>query len=499
MLSHVGVNKFCIVNFTGYRKNWGCQATSWELMKFLNGAMPQHPLPEFSYVPLLPACDIDAESEKYIPAIYAAIEAVGAQAPNSAKALALLERICVERYGFWVEDVRAADVVFFQGEGTMSGSTEYRPGARLLLLPFVAKHAWHKPIFSLNQSIFGTDHDLLKAVARTYNSFDFTAVRESASFDFARGIGFEEVCYVPDAAFLTKPSPDPDLPVLSPQKEYFCVTGTALRQENSEKLLWEAVERIIDDIGLTPIIAVSKDKRLEKIAARLAPNQYELVPRSVYYPAVAHVLQQCKFLIGGRYHMAIMAAAVGTPAILLRGNTFKNEGLAAMLRSPYPVRAADDTMGILADVRDLMANLPRERRRLSEAVREVAAALDAAQRWFTAALRGENPDRSGFVTPPKATVPPDSFACYSAVGTRVPNLSKFDRWSPAQRFGERASLEETLELLLAGEEGDPIATRAMLRQALKKEQQDVGRLPQSLKRRLALSLANGSDGLFEPS
>jgi polysaccharide pyruvyl transferase WcaK-like protein len=459
------IKKFCIVNFTGLHKNWGCQATSWELLKFLNEAIATDPLPEFSYVPFLPVRDLDNKTPEDIHDIYAAIDTIETDRSGAERALGFLERQCRERYGFWADEARDADVIFFQAEGTMMGSTEFHTGARLFLLPYVAKRAWGKPVISLNQSLFGRDEQLLRAAAQVFAAFDIFALRESASLELARELRIKNACYVPDAAFLTRASPDPLLPQLDDRQEYFCLTGSALRDDNHHEKVLQIADRIRRETRLVPVLAAAKDTALVERAREVwSHGEYEVVSSQTHYPAIAHLLKSCKFLLGGRYHMAIMAAAIGTPSILLRGNTFKNEGLASMLRSPFPVRSVDNHEAIFSDALTLLSRLPDVRAQLREAVSDINDAFEPARTWLNAFFKGVVRDFSAFVEPPPTRLSQELIDVYCTHAEKGVDAKKFRKRGGA--FGQRVPVEDLLEPLLAASQGDPLRTRTAVAQLL---------------------------------
>ena len=68
------------------------------------------------------------------------------------------------------------------------------------------------------------------------------------------------------------------------------------------------------------------------------------------YRDVARIISQCKFLIGGRYHLAILAASTGTPFVLLPSSTHKTSGLIELLDYSLPVRRFDDIDGLREDI-----------------------------------------------------------------------------------------------------------------------------------------------------
>jgi hypothetical protein len=464
-----GAKKICIVNFTGDRQNWGCQATSWEFLKFIVGAFPRGSLPKLSFVPLLPRCDIDAElSDRYLRDIYDAIHTVVRRHTGAGSALRLLESICLSRYGRWADEVRSSDVVFFQGEGTMTGSDFVR-GARLILLPFVAKHAWGKPVLAMNQTFFSCDADFSAAAAAAYNSFDFVAVRENISFDAASSLGIAAY-HIPDLAFLAKAAPHPEIP-MGAHHDYFCVTGTALPSPDAHEQLFAVADQVRRASGLRPMIAASTaaDQRLEQLAvATWANNAYDIVPRTLSYLEAASAMSRCKFVLGGRYHMSIIAASMGVPSVLLRGNSYKNEGLAAMLQGSLRVRSLDDEVGVLADVRVWTEGGDRPRLEFRSAVEAVMSSIGAAKDWFTSALHGGNarvPDC--FSQPPGS---PMSAAAhqepYCTLAREQARSFAYPVLPSHKRYGKPVSPDAFLAPLFSALEVDREGSAAIIRQVV---------------------------------
>jgi polysaccharide pyruvyl transferase WcaK-like protein len=439
----------CFVNFTGLRANWGCQATSFELLKLVDGCFGDDVSPQYSFVPLLAQTPLELDLDQRLPEIFAAFEKVATNACDKADALSLLEEICLARFGDWADLVRTADLVVFQAEGTMSGRFEFRTGPGVFLLPFVAKHAWGRRVISLNQTLFSTRPEMTAMVRHALAAFDFVAVREAFSVAFARAEAIP-CAYVPDAAFLTRPCPDARLPTLVEGESHFCVTGSALKEVEGSRHIFELADKIRSATGSTPVLAAASDRTLIELAAEnWAAGSYKVVPKNVHYPAVASILERCDFLLGGRYHMAIMAAAVGTPTLLLRGNTPKNEGLAAMLGSPYPVRRADDTEAVVADARRLVENLPAERAKLREIVAEIVGTLERAQAHLANTVRpGHWPPFDAAA----AEISPEISPEYAELAARKEPPKA---WPPKDA---PVKVQQVLPPLLAGLSGDPQRT-----------------------------------------
>ena len=56
--------KAAIINFTGGRENWGCQATSDEMLRFCRGIIACWPQSEIMLVPCLPKHALDSFIER---------------------------------------------------------------------------------------------------------------------------------------------------------------------------------------------------------------------------------------------------------------------------------------------------------------------------------------------------------------------------------------------------------------------------------------------------
>jgi polysaccharide pyruvyl transferase WcaK-like protein len=486
------IRRICIVNFTGERANWGCQATSWELLKFLNGALSHDRLPSVSFVPLLPRCRIDLEyGVKEIESIYDAMKICAAD-PGDAAPAAYLEHVCQARYGHWLESARTADLIVLQGEGTMTG-TDFVRGARLLLLPFVAKQIWKKPVISLNQTLFICEDEFEEIAAAAFNCFDINGVREPISLDVARRIGIRKVLHVPDTAFLAKPARDASPLEFEPNSRYFCVTGTAFPGEDVHEKIFDIAAQVRDQTGLVPVVAASTlaDRKLEVMAQKAwAPSSYKVVPFNAFYPTAMAAMSRCEFVMGGRYHMAIMAAAVGTPAVLVRANSFKNESLSALLDAPNPVRSVDDRNGILADALSVLGSHGAVAANLRAATAVVLETLKTAQRWLSAALRGQQdvadhtletaPGRPiglmNFIEPYRTT------ARNQAASLAYPD-------EPTRQFGRVPSPLSMLGPLLANIEEDASRNVAAIRQLFASDPSLAERCPAELKRKVDNAIA----------
>ncbi len=409
--------KVAIINFTGGRENWGCQATSDEMLRFCSEVFARAAPVEIALVPCLPKHALDTVIErvhgKRIRRIFAA------ECPRPSD-LRFLEGLVERRFGTMIERVRTSDVVIFQGEGTMGPKVHFR-GLRFFALPFLAKHLWRKPVVSLNQSFYAARPSDLAVAANIYRHFDIVALREGQSYALYRSLGIGQPLLCPDLAFRAQPAEGARHHADQP---YFCVTGSAAMDEYDLGAYATLIRDLAAATGLKPLLLYSKqdDSRLlTAVAEALPAGRYAAVnsKHMATYDAILPILRDAHFVIGGRYHTAVTALAQATPVILLPANTHKNEGLATMLGIDLPVHAIADGKAILAEAEALM-RLGNGR---GDAIRKGLARVAERQEAFAAHLArfiaGGNREAAidPLLTPdlPAATVKPQNAAIYAQV------------------------------------------------------------------------------------
>lgn len=373
--------RVCIINFTGERTNWGCRATSWELVRLLNRHWPGRETFLLDVIPLVPHHDLDRK----IPAQYGSeIRAALTNAVPTDAQKALILRITQERYLHYVDVIKRADLVLFQAEGTMTG-TDFLRAERLLLLPWLAKHVFAKPVISVNQTLFSADAEFSQIIFTVFGALDQIWVREPASQRWLQANGFQHARLVPDTTFLTDPLDHGDLWKTLEGKDYFCVTGSAALLENHIPNYLAAVRSIAEATDLFPVFLCSVDMGLPKYAMEHWPEgSFEQINPGLIYPAVAHALGRARFLVGGRYHLSILAAISGTPSVLIETNTYKLTGLVEMLEVDWPIRKIGCWEHLKSDVRIILNSLLSTRPRLKLRASALRAETSSAfQAWYS--------------------------------------------------------------------------------------------------------------------
>lgn len=383
--------KIALTNYTGGRSNWGCRATSIGLVDFLrNECLP--PDAQLDTVPLPVSHDMDWLHEAVhghrLRAIYSSSH------PNEAD-LELLEALVRERFGVYHDVVRDADMVVFQGEGSV-GPGNFLRNVRLFGLPFLASRKWKKPVISLNQTIYAAGQDDRRVLASIFCGFDIVAVREAASYFFAREMGLSDrlVCS-PDMAFRDVQATTET--VVSDER-YFCVTGSAALKKLDERKIADAVDRIAGATGLTPVLLHSRRQDRELLVNKLPASRSIGKDTMPDHRNMISLLAGAKFVFGGRYHSAVSALSQTTPPILLPGNTFKSEGIADLIGVDFRVFAPSETAAIVAASLDLCARQDQYRSRIAAGLARIADMHSAFAGLMRESLSGQRVDVSRFTS-----------------------------------------------------------------------------------------------------
>lgn len=444
--------KVVVLNYTGDRANWGCQATSRNLLDFLRSSLAGAPQLDVATIPLPRSHAVD---ELVAAAHGGRIRDIYAAEHPGIDDLHFLESIIRERFGDSLTPVETADVVVFQGEGSI-GPQRYLRNVQLLGPPFLAAHLWRKPVLAMNQTIYACDDDDARILARIFGRFGLVAVREARAYAFSRSIGIDGVVLCPDLAFAAaRCVPADHAPI--PRVPYFCVAGATVLATDSVEPTLTAVRQIAVRHGLRPVFVFSRPmdngivRAMTKMPGDLEPD---VVSASDFgrFEQILPLLANATLVLGRRYHTAISALAEGTPVILLPGNTFKSEGLGPMLGLDIPVISSQDTSAIVAEADRIVEAGERLRGRIRGAVHRVrglhARFGEVVRRFVTGATPTAIPDclRPDPPTYP-ATGPHDALYQSENREPRHPS-ALLSRWR-LHRLRKTADFHRSLEASLA--------------------------------------------------
>lgn len=347
--------RISILNWTGDRQNWGCQATSQGLLEDLRDAVGPDQELCLHLVPLGHKTFGDRVAEMIFRRFIADYIAAQATSVVADWWFLWLNRLI---HGSHVARVAQADVVLFMAEGTMNGQSFFR-NHRLLMLPVLAAKRFAKPVLSLNQTLYTTDPEFRSIIRTAYSHFELVAVREPASLSFAREIGLPQALLFPDSAFRARSNGRPlrELvtgPVTAP---LVCLTGSGDCSVKESAQHFQIVMEFARTNGVQVCGLLWRRKEIDTLRqiARAAGGQTLLFPApGLAYEDVSALLAQSACLVGGRYHSAIQAAAVATPFVVLPSGSHKTQGLLKLLDYPLRERAFDDAAGIQTDLIDVL-------------------------------------------------------------------------------------------------------------------------------------------------
>jgi len=319
--------KIVILNYTGYRDNWGSQATSRGLLQWVASALMKNEPCDIDIVPYPPSHWIDYwQQSKYgdfLEHLYLNIDTTYSD-------LKKLETLCRHRFGNLLTRLAQADLVIFQGEGSIGSSRAFQR-TQLFGLPVLAKRLYRKKVITINQTISFSTPDQEKKLQSIFSLFDCNYVREKASLDACASVGWPKIEFIPDAAFYYY---TPTLNKDNISDDYFCVTGSADLKNYNIAEYAKNIYLISHETGLTPVFIYSRSSdravadeysKITKSAARIVNSRTHLDINQIL-----GILSAAHFVVGGRYHTSISALSLGTPVILTRSNSHKSEGLARL-------------------------------------------------------------------------------------------------------------------------------------------------------------------------
>jgi polysaccharide pyruvyl transferase WcaK-like protein len=363
--------KAVILNYTGGRNNWGSQATSRTLAEFLVDALQDTGISEIDTVPLPPPHVMDTyvrrRHGRRLSEIYANPKPVEAD-------LAWLRRLTLLRFGPLYSRVKDARVVFFQGEGTITGRS-FDESVRLYA-PFLLSLHDGIPVVTLNQSIAPQGAQSEAIVANLFGHAQINSFRETVSYRTALALGVPNAVMCPDtvfrlnaanAAFVERPN-------------HFCVSGSAQLDAAYISSFAEVLRTITAEFKLEPVFlsATGDDHALYHAFRKLMPDAGRLMSQTSAqtYLDMLPVIASAAFTIGGRYHTAATSASQGVPVILTPSNSHKSVGLSELLFGGNQVKSPEDAAALLTAVRRAMSERETEYARLLRVMQDFETEFD---------------------------------------------------------------------------------------------------------------------------
>lgn len=367
---HPRPERVCIIGFAGEPSEPGDHASSWELVRLLNRSWAEKAA--FTVEPVASPTEPPGGVTGWQRFVHAAVDA----AVPDADARAGMLRIATSVFGAAVERLAEADLVIVQG---VDEPSDRSLDARTLglVMPWVARHVFMRPIAWVNQSVRETSGIGGRAELRAARLADVHWGRDSGALRQLQNAGCRQPALVPDTVFLVEPVEHGSLAQRLHGRGYFCVEGSALSTDTVTCL--EAVRLIATATGLLPVFvgnaAVTGDALCAAAAARGIES--EAIPADMIYPAVADVMGRAACLVGSPGRLAMMAAIGGTPTVIVAGHA-NAPGLRGLLAAEWPVGDWCHGAELAAATEELVRQPAAARARVRERVAGLRAAIVAA-------------------------------------------------------------------------------------------------------------------------
>lgn len=348
--------RISIINWTGDRKNWGCQATSFGLLADIKDALEGR-----EFVPhFVPLGGKTAPDRVVKRLFWNFLWRYLGEPVHSKSANRLFARLTRWIYAGHMSELERADAVLFMAEGTMTGQGFFE-SVRLLMLPYYVSTQMGKPVISLNQTIFTKRDEFVHLLQSTYRTFHSIDVREPASLAYAHKIGLTGADLFPDSAFRTRASGAEIAKLLdpAPTADILCITASGGYPGSYKHPYAREAARICREHGIQPVGLFWQPGAMEALR-ELCKEEGGLPPvfpkAGIPYTDVSEILSKSVAVVGGRYHTAIQAAAVHTPFVATRSGSHKTAGLLQMLDYPFPERHFEDVAGVREDLLSIIRN-----------------------------------------------------------------------------------------------------------------------------------------------
>jgi hypothetical protein len=367
---HPRPERVCILGFAGEPSEPGNHASSWELVRLLNRCWSEGGV--FTVETVASPAELPGGTTDWQRFVHAASDAA---LPDGDARDGML-RIATTFFGAAVERLAQADFVIVQGADDPCSQSE---DARTLglVMPWVARHVFMRPIAWVNQSARETSRGRDQAESRAVQLADVQWGRDSGALRWLLDAGCRQPGLVPDTVFLVEPLEHASLAQQLHGRSYFCVEGSALSADTN--ICLEAVRLITAATGLLPVFvgnaAVTGDAL--RVAAAARGIESAAIPADMIYPAVADVMGRAACLVGSPGRLAMMAAIGGTPTVVVTRHAGAR-GLRELLAAEWPSGDWGHGHELAAATEELVRQPAEARARVRDRVAGVRAAIVAA-------------------------------------------------------------------------------------------------------------------------
>jgi polysaccharide pyruvyl transferase WcaK-like protein len=314
-----------ILNYTGNESNWGCQATSNNILQLLKKSNDEELL--FSFI------EIEYQGSKIrrlfnrtrIKTINL-ILAYTVFLTNFSKMFHPLEAENIKK-------IKECDLLILNGEGSLHG-------CNVELIKFVQYLSYAKKIGKktaiINHSLQFDNKKAKKYLENLYTYSDINYFREELSLNNSHQINVKNSFLVPDAAFLNYEIDTSYLMIEGIPLKYIASSGSVVLKEDNRKY-FDLLYKLGKYFNL-PIVFIASCA-VDKSFKELVTKEYEFTYYDETQLSVAQVqkaIKESEFFYSGRFHLNIFSATVGKIFIPFISNTVKMQGFLNLIG--YPIK-----------------------------------------------------------------------------------------------------------------------------------------------------------------
>lgn len=300
----------------------------------------------------------------------------------------------------------ACDLVFINGENFIRPGT--LKGRRLLMLAYLAKAVFGKPVVLTNLTLDLSEPALAELVAQVLPLLDEVHIREDVSAAQYRGVAAQSpFLRFTDVGWTAMPAtiaawgafarrsghfnawPD-HCAAFDARRPYVTVSASsafvgAIRDHDPAEAFVALCRRLAEDVAQVVLVAPCEIDAaiMRKVQAATG---FPLLGLNLPVAQGIDVLGNARVHVGGRWHPGIFAATGGTPLVAMGANTHK---MATLMQQVHPDEPVFDALGLAGQIDAIVAR--------AKAQVDAGPALRAQVLQTAATMRAQVAGNLGFV------------------------------------------------------------------------------------------------------
>lgn len=360
--------RLTILNYTGKQSNWGCQATSKNLLMLLNKSFKEN----------LSLQTIDLGfSGNILGKIVNKLRYYLAFMVTDNKSITFrLFTFLAQFEGTNIRKIKNCDVLILNGEGSLHGYNSE-------LIKFVHYLSYadllNKKVYIINHSLQYDNKKAEKYLKILYKHSYINFFRERLSLVNGTSANASKSYVVPDAAFLNYYNDLQKVNLYHPiPHKYILASGSVILKESNHEYF-----DLLQQLGQyyqTPIIFIAScnvDKQLKPYITTHYNWTY-LDNTDLNVEQVQTLIKKSMFFYSGRFHLNILSAISSKVFIPFKSNTIKMEGLLELLS--YPMKEIDldhfDTNLTFQSITQLILNKDKIESQLNQACKKIVETVE---------------------------------------------------------------------------------------------------------------------------